>query len=444
MRFVWTAMLGVIGFAAVATAAPPKVVMSTPDDGDDFVSADVKELRIEFDQPMNPRGRSIVGGGEAMPKINGEIRWADEKTIVVPIALKPDHAYALNINSDTFTGFRNNAGEPAEWYPISFKTRGDDGPKDVVTREQNVTALAALRKTIDDDYSYRDRKHVDWPAEIDRQRTAFENAKTANEFARLTAHLLRHADDAHVSVKAGEVTIGTRANSAAPNFNLDLLAKILPHWTELPGGLISGRFDDANVGYLLMTECSDKQADAFEDEMVKLKDTNGLILDARMNGGGDELAAKRIAQWFTNEKAVYARDRIRENGQWTEPIDRTIEPRGGGARYERPVVVLIGPKVVSSAESFVLMMKHGAKAKLIGERTGGSSARPLPHALGNGVTVFLPSWEDQRPDGTMIEGVGVRPDVRVTASLRELQETDPVLAAAIKLLHEDAGATTQP
>ena len=104
--------------------------------------------------------------------------------------------------------------------------------------------------------------------------------------------------------------------------------------------------------------------------------------------------------------------------------------------------MLIGPKIVSSAESFVLMMKHGAGAKLIGDATGGSSGRPQPHQLGNGVTVYLSSWEDQLPDGTLIEGKGVRPDLIIKTTLDGLQKSDPVLDAALKTLKSKAAAAT--
>ena len=105
----------------VAIAAPPKVVITSPDNGETDVSPDLKEIRVEFDQPMNPAG-SIVGGGENFPEIAGDMKWPNDKTIVIPVTLKPDHPYQLSINSDTFKGFRSKAGEPAEWYPISFHT----------------------------------------------------------------------------------------------------------------------------------------------------------------------------------------------------------------------------------------------------------------------------------------------------------------------------------
>lgn len=426
---------------SLAQAAAPKVVTTVPDAGDTDVDPAVKEIRVEFDQAMNPAGRSIVGGGAAFPKIAGQPKWLDPKTFVLPVVLESEHEYALSVNSDTFKGFTNGKGEPAEWYVVRFKTRAAGAPPAApdVTREQNEQVLAALETAIDNDYAYRDRLKVDWRHEINARRAKFEGAKTANEFARITAQLLRLAEDAHVDVQAGEVRIGTRTNSAPSNFNAAVLRQVVPGWTEQPSGVITGRFDENGgaVGYILFSECSNQQAQAFDAALDGLMDTKALVVDARPNGGGDEIAARRVAGRFVEKPAVYSKDRMREGGTWKGPFDRTVEPRVDAKRYGKPVVVLIGPKVGSSAESFVLMMKHGAKATLVGDVTKGSSGRPMPHPLGNGVTVYLPSWEDHEPGGSGIEGRGVQPDVAVKTTPRGLQKSDPVLEAALNVLRKD-------
>lgn len=434
----------VLLLTASAYAAPPKVLITSPDNGDNDVSPDVKEIRIEFDQPMNPGGRSIVGGGESFPEISGKLKWLDDHTFVMPVTLKPDHAYAFSVNSDTFKNFRGQNGQSCEWYPVQFQTRAAGAapaPPDV-TPAQNKKAIEALKQAIDRDYAYRDLKHVDWAKEIAEREQSLENAKTANEFARLTAHLLRLAEDAHVSVEQGQVRIFTRANSASPNFNVQSLMQAVPGWTEQPSGIVTGRFERAAgpVGYILFSECSAQQADGFDAALDQMKDTRGLIIDARFNGGGDERAAQKIAGRFVEKPAVYSKDRIRESGQWKGPFDRVVEPRHDATRYARPVVVLIGPKIVSSAESFVLMMRYGAQATLIGQTTGGSSGRPIPHALGNGVTVYLSSWEDHLPDGTLLQGHGVRPDTTLDVTPRDLMNSDPILEAALKSLDRSVGA----
>src|SRR5688500_11388254 len=85
-----------------AFAAAPRVVITSPDNGEIDVSPDIKEIRVEFDQPMHPGGRSIVGGGETFPKFAGDPKWLNEKTFIIPVTLQPNHQYQLSLNNDTF------------------------------------------------------------------------------------------------------------------------------------------------------------------------------------------------------------------------------------------------------------------------------------------------------------------------------------------------------
>ena len=204
-RYAAIVLVFILSFAIHVDAATPQVVITSPDNGEIDVSPDIKEIRVEFDQPMNPRGRSIIGGGDNFPEISGEMKWLNEKTFIIPVTLKANHEYWLSINSDTFKGFRSQSGQPVDWYPIHFKTQGAGPMPPDVTPQQNKAALEALKKAIDQDYSYRDLKKVDWTSEIAKRQAKFENAATANEFARLAAHLLRLAQDGHVSVQAGDV-----------------------------------------------------------------------------------------------------------------------------------------------------------------------------------------------------------------------------------------------
>jgi hypothetical protein len=443
MRFAIAAFAAFFLTPATARAADPRVVATTPDTGDIYVDPAVNQIKIVFDQPIDPRGRSIVGGGDAFPQITGDITWTNNKTLIIPVALQANHQYWLSINSDTFKNFRNNAGEPVEWYPIFFKTLapGALAPHDL-TPQQNANAVAALKAAIDEDYSYRDRLKVNWDHQIDQRKTQFASANNANEFARATAHLLRQARDPHVSVRANDIAIGTCTTSASPNFSFRVLANTVPQWEEHPHRVYTGRFD-GGIGYITFPSCDKDTADAFDAAMSKLADTNALVLDARVNGGGDEDAAAHVAGRFVARPAVYAKDRIRENGQWTAALDRIVKPRTDIPPYTHPVIVLIGPKVMSSAESFVLMMRCGAGAKLFGDTTRGASGRPMPHDLGNGVTVYLPSWEDQLPNGTILEGKGIKPDVFIKTTPAELTRHDPILEKAVELLQAHAALDQQ-
>ena len=422
--------------AAALEAGNPKVAAMTPEDGQDDVDPAMSQIRVQFDQPMSPNAWSIVGGGPRFPAIVGKPRWDDDKTIVIAVKLEPDHEYWLSINSDTFRNFRNRQGEPAVPQPIAFRTRRAGPaaePVDPLSPQLNRDAIQILRKTIDANYSYRDQLKINWDEAFAAHAATMEAARTPNQFARAVAKLLRPAQDAHVYVRAGDRTIGTHFNADPPNFSFPTLRRVVLDWQQHPGGVVTGMYSDG-VGYLLIPAWSNAQAGGLIDAFAVVKDATGLIVDVRMNGGGDEMLARRFAGRFVDEPKVYSKNRLRSDGQWLGPFDRVVKPRADADRYHGPVAVLIGPKVASSCESFVLMMKQSARCKLVGDVTKGSSGRPQPYDLGNGVTVILSSWEDQLPDCTVLEGAGITPDVPVRTTLVELRKGDTVLQEALKIV----------
>ena len=422
-------------WASVALAQPPRVVHATPDDGQKGVDpAATRELRIVFDQPMDHGGRSVVGGGDEFPKLVGKAHWTDEKTFVWAIKLQPDHDFWLSINSDRFTNFASAAGESATPYPISFHTRGAGGVAQADTiLQDNRRAIAILREVVDEDYSYRDRLKIDWPARFKDFEAKLNATKTSEAFATEAAELLSAAKDIHISLSAGGKFVGTHRTGTAPNFNLALLPDLIPKWTEHEGGVATGRYDDG-IAYILIPSWSQAQQQGLEAAYAALADAKSVIVDVRPNGGGDELIAREFAGCFLDAPKVYSKNTIRRDGHFTGPYDRVVEPNKARPAYRGNVVVLMGPKNVSSCESFLLMMRQVAGCKLVGERSYGSSGNPKPTDLGNDVIVYLPSWVDMLPDGTELEGHGVEPDVKIDAPANDLQKHDPVLQAALKIL----------
>ena len=430
MRFLFGVVVMMFG-SVVALAESPKVVKASPDDGASDVDPATNELRVEFDQPMDRGGMSIVGGGDNFPKILGRPHWVDDKTISVAIKLEPDHEYALSINNATFANFKNKNGESAEPYPISFKTAGAAGAASQPAALDNKTAVEVLKAAIDRDYSYRDRLKIDWAKRFVEADPNLLAAKTPKEFAKVAAKVLEPAQDIHLYFKVGDQFIGTSRMTGAANWNEELLPKLVPAWLLTPP-VARGIFKDG-IGYILIASWSTDAAAKIEKFLPTLKDTRALVVDVRPNAGGDEPTAIQFAGIFVDKPTVYSKNTNRRDGVDHGPYDRVLEPNTKWSAYRNKVVVLMGARNVSTCESFLLMMKQ-AGATLVGEKSHGSSGNPKPHDLGNGVTLLLPSWFDMLPDGTPLEGVGVKPDVEVKTKLSELQERDPVLEAALKIL----------
>jgi len=147
--------------------------------------------------------------------------------------------------------------------------------------------------------------------------------------------------------------------------------------------------------------------------------------------------AQQVAGCFVDKPYVYAKHVYRDvdaKGGFGQVNERVLEPNKYRPRYRGKIVDLMGPVNMSSCEAFLLMMKQVPGRVLMGEKSYGSSGNPKGHDLGNGVTVFVPSWKALRPDGSCFEGEGIEPDIEVKVTEVQLQSSDPVLEAAIKLV----------
>jgi hypothetical protein len=429
---------------SMAVADPPRVAKATPDNGDADVDPGLTEIRVEFDRDMAQGGHSICGGGETFPRISGKLRWIDKRTAAIPVKLEPDHRYDLSINCPAATNFRSAAGEPVEPYPISFTTGDGRRPKGKENRkavlEGNRASRKELERAIDEKYSYRDLRKVDWGKLFKERGPRLEKAAAPAAFAREAAKLLEHAKDLHIWLRVGGQTIGTFRQPAPATYDLEALGRLVPEWRKRSGAVFTGK-PDPGTGYVLIaTWAPGNPADlesAYEalDDFRELK---GLVVDVRPNGGGDELLARDFAGCFISKPCVYSRNDYRDEsaGGFTKVLDRVVEPKKGRPAYRGKVAVLVGPGNMSSCESFILMMRCADRCRLFGERTRGSSGNPKPTELSNGVTVFLPSWRDMYPDGTLLEGNGITPDVVVKVKPADLSRKDAVLEAALAWLRE--------
>jgi hypothetical protein len=427
-------MLGTM--AGIAPARPPAVEFAFPDHAD-VIDPATKELVVRFDQDMNPGGRSICGGGPTFPPVDGPLRWVTPRELRVPVKLSPGSEYSLSINCPSARNFKGVTGEPAEAYPISFRTLREGEAAPVLTPEQAAEMTQALRSAIDTRYSYRDQRNVDWPAAFESAR--LEEAGTPAAFARRAASMLAVTGDLHVSVEVERTRLAAGRRSVAWNIDTGRLSTLVPRWTD-NGTVAVGRFDDG-VGYVLIRTWAPDSAERLRpvyDAIRELAGARAMVVDVRPNSGGDESLARAVAACFVAEPTVYSRSLVRDPDApegWAGPFDRVVKP-GDGPEFFGKVAVLVGPACMSSNESFILMMHRVGVRETFGDRTWGSSGNPRPHDLGWGVRVFLPSWKDLLPDGSVLEGVGSPPDHPVEW---RRGDTDPVLDAALAWLRGEPG-----
>jgi len=305
----------------------------------------------------------------------------------------------------------------------------------------NTEAIEKLRRAIDEKYSYQDLRGIDWDNMFDRYSPQMERAGTSQKFAEIAAKMLINAKDMHLWVKIDGKTIGGYKRNIDRNHNTSLLKRTIPGWHQRSERVSTGRFGNG-IGYIMINSWSVEKPETLEpafDALKEFSDCHGLIIDVRPNSGGGEGLAKKIAGCFVDKPIVYAKHVYRNAnapGGWRQIHERILEPNKDRPRYNGKIIVLMGQANMSSCEAFLLMMKQVPNCKLVGDRSYGSSGNPKPVDLGNGVTVWLPSWKALRPDGSCFEGEGIKPDILVRTTEKQLRNSDLVLETALKLLRK--------
>lgn len=438
MNRILVSLLSLV-LAVQAFGAPPVVVSASPDNGEVGVDPGTSEIVIVFDQAMDRTGFSVVGGGSTFPQITGQIRWRDTRTLVIPVKLAPAHEYQFSINNQRYTNFRNTKGEPCVPYPIRFVTASVDGG-DVERGMDFGPTIDRVVELMDTMYSHRDRLGLDWRAIMDENRDALTGSMTPDAFANTLSFLLARARDKHILIESPAGRRMTYVAPAAPNFNRGTLRRQLDDYTQASVTVFTGMTKDG-IPYLSV-ESFDRASEADLLAAYRFigahRDADAMIVDARFNGGGDELLAQGIAGCFVDEPTPYAEHVSVDPdnaGSFLDPVTRVLEPNAERPRFRGRVALLTGAVTVSSCEAFVLMMK-AAGATTLGANTQGSSGNPKPYELGHGITLYLPSWRAMTMEGEFFEGAGIAPDVDVAWPGEMHPERDVVLEEAVRVLRE--------
>ncbi len=321
-------------------------------------------------------------------------------------------------------------------------------PSDAWQAGANAAAWDALLDAILNDYSHRDRVARDWPGRFAGFRAAAVQAESSTVFAAVAADVLAGARDVHLWLRVEGRKVETCPIGRAGNRDETLPRASVPGAKALSDDMCSAVIAREGLPPIAYMALSAWPADATSVEPAVAfiyslagRGIERLIVDVRDNAGGAEATARCFASHLVREQTTYARHRFRDRrapdgwGRWRNRVIAPASPPGDGARrFEGRIVVLSGPRSLSATESFLLMMRHGARAMLIGQNSGGSSGAPKPFDLGNGVIAFIPTWETRDPDGAALEGRGIAPDSRVEWSAEPASENDPVLEAAIEAL----------
>jgi len=209
------------------------------------------------------------------------------------------------------------------------------------------------------------------------------------------------------------------------------------------------RFEMCDLGqgivYVAMNTFGDRTfGSQFEAALKTISKPRGLIIDVRDNGGGSSSVGYAVISQLIDKPLQSSRWKTRQympafrawgrKEAWHEEQPHAINP-SKEAPFLGPVVVLTSPGTVSAAEDFVVALKAGRRATIIGRKTAGTTGQPLLIKLPGGGSARICTKWDSSPDGTEFVGVGVIPDVEVGPTQQSITDgKDPELDKAIEVL----------
>ena len=218
------------------------------------------------------------------------------------------------------------------------------------------------------------------------------------------------------------------------------------------------------IGYLCLSTCvGSKLAEiqsTFYDNLKRLIQCKGLIVDVRGNRGGTDQAWHPIAyccmpgrefsdkgKWITREHIASYKLHGDSDMRLKDYFEgKAMKVLGNlpyknrvpdSLRLNQPMIVLSGKYVGSAAEDFVILMKENKRATIIGEPTVGCIGEPTFVDLSGGYTVMISCKAYVAEDDSQPNDTGILPDLEVKQDYEAYQRgRDNQLDTAISELRE--------
>jgi carboxyl-terminal processing protease len=209
--------------------------------------------------------------------------------------------------------------------------------------------------------------------------------------------------------------------------------KVLSVTTQPPGGALKDgagtSIDD--VAYIHIREfdepTKDEMQTALSDAVKAGK--KGIILDLRNNPGGLLRTTADIADEFLDGNEIILTERERDGSE------QKFTSSNGGAATTIPVVIIMNRFSASGSEVLAAALRDNNRATIVGEKSFGKGTVNVSNDLKDGGQLYVSIAKWLTPNGTQIDGVGIRPDVEITLSDEDIDlRRDVQLFKAIDIL----------
>lgn len=307
--------------------------------------------------------------------------------------------------------------------------------------------LDALEDIVADHYCYLREKNIDWKKACAEARAKITPETNYYELYFILSDLLDNLEDGHVNLISAFNTSYYRKwwSDYPQDFNMRTLEE---YYLKFGGLQTSGMRYAAmlpdTVGYIYYPSFSTEVGETNLDYVLAtLRDTKGLIIDIRNNGGGLLTNVPTFLSRFIKEPMIggYIRHKTGPGASdFSKPYPIKYEPCSEKrvSYLDKPIVVLTNRSCYSAANNFVAVMKELPNVRIVGARTGGGGGLPFTSELPCGWAIRFSACPitDAHDQATEF-GIDPSPGCEVHCTEEELAEgKDAILDFALSLFSE--------
>mgnify|MGYP001182482454 CR=1 FL=1 len=191
------------------------------------------------------------------------------------------------------------------------------------------------------------------------------------------------------------------------------------------------RMMTGGVGVFTVTEFNANTYEQLENAFTRFQTQGGkgMILDLRNNPGGLLNSVFQVADAFIDSKLiVYEVDSKGNRKNWNAS-------RGGFA-LDVPLIVLTNRYSASASEVLAGALMDHNRAIIVGDKTFGKGSVNTLEKISDGSGIYFTIAKWYTPDGKLIEGEGLVPDVDLT-QMDTLESGQDALDVALNIMKDD-------
>lgn len=317
--------------------------------------------------------------------------------------------------------------------------RNEDVMEPSYSARENLDALWTI---MDERYCFFAEKNLDWDSVHTVYTKRLRGVETVFDLFDVMSDMLGTLEDGHVNLYTPFAISSCSSwyDDYPKDFSFDLVKNsyIGDDYRSI-NGLYYDTIDD--VGYMYVSSFSTGIASMTMGYVdYYFRNSKGVIIDVRNNGGGELTASESLAACLFKQKTHigYIRHKTgKGHDDFSEPEKTYVNPSDRLIDWsDRRVVVLTNRRTFSSANDFVNIVSYADNVTIVGGTTGGGGGMPLSRDLPIGWLVRFSAVPSFNRDMQSIDG-GIDPDefVHITDENYDAG-VDPIMDRAIEIIRK--------